>query len=908
MARRAERPRRGAHEVTHERDDRPDPDRLLERLRAETARASRAHFKVFFGFAPGVGKTYAMLESARRLRAAGTDVVVGVALTHGRRETEALLQGLEILPPRRVEYRGRMLEELDLDAALARRPGLLLLDDLAHTNVPGSRHKKRWQDVLEVLDAGIPVHTTLNVQHIESLNDVIAQITGVVVRETVPDAMLERADEVELVDISPEDLLSRLREGKVYLGEQAARAVQHFFHRGNLLALRELALRRTAERVNRDVLAFREEHGVESTWPTADKILVCIGPAPASARLVRSARRMAAGLRAPWIAAYVETPASTLWSDAERQRLEGHLSLAESLGATVVRLSGVNISDPLLTYARRNNVARIILGKPTRFRLFDLLRGSTVTEIVRGSGDIDVHVISGDAAPEPTARDERQGRAVISPSSPIPWPKYGWAAALIALTTGLAALADGQLGIPDVEMLYLIAVMIAAIRFGRGPSVVGAALAVLGYDFFFVAPRFTLTVGDGRYFLSFAMMFAVSLVISTLALRIREQQQDAVQREERTAALYALSRSLGSAADLAAAARVTAEHLSRAFAAGVVLLGEDGAELRVIAVHPPGTSLSPDEQGVARWVHQHGRSAGLGTDTLPGAKVVCVPIQTAASAVGVAGLIPAEPLTADQRSYLEVMIRQAAVAFDRAELAEKARQAALRVKTEELRSTLLSTVSHDLRTPIAAITGAGTMLRDDPGLPPEVTAEMVSTICEEAERLEHIVSNLLDMTRLESGAIDLRRDWVPVVELVGGALTRLRTALSDRTVTAELPEELPLISVDPVLFEQLLVNLLENATKYTPPGSPIEIVAAREEGIVSIEVRDRGPGLPPGDEERVFERFYRVASAGQPGVGLGLSICRAIARVHGGTLVAANRPGGGAVFRLTTPAAGEGPR
>lgn len=881
----------------NEAETRPDPDVLLKRVTAEETREARTPLKLFFGFAPGVGKTYAMLESAHRLRAEGIDVVVGVAMTHGREETGALLAGLELLPAKRVLHRGKTIEEFDLDAALARKPQVLLLDELAHTNAPGVRHRKRWQDVLELLDAKIAVHTTLNVQHVESLNDVVAQITHVQVRETVPDALLERAGEIELVDVSPEELLARLRDGKVYLGEQAERAANSFFQRGNLLALRELALRRTAERVNRDVLEFREEHGVSSTWPTSDKIMVCVGPAPGSARLVRAARRMAAGLRAPWVAVYVETPGESWRSEQDRQRLEQHLQLAESLGASVVRLSGQKTSEPILEYARRNNVARIIVGKPTRHGLRELWRPSLVGELVKHSAEIDLHVISGDAGPETI----EASKSKPTPAR-IPWAKYAWAAAVVAPATALGALAFA-LAVPDVEMLFLLAVMISAIAFGRGPSVLTAALSVAAYDFFFVSPRYTFAVGDGGYLLSFMMMFAVSLVLSTLALRIKAQQREAVFREERTSALYALSRSLGATAEVAEVARVTAEHARNALAHPVVLLMKDADDYLVpVAAAPADTVLDAGELGVAGWVYEHARPAGFGTDTLPGSRALFVPVQSAATATGVLAVLLDQPLTADHKSFVEALARQAAFALERAQLAVEARQAALRARTEELRSTLLSTVSHDLRTPIAAITGAGTALRDQ-ALAPESRAEMIDTICEEADRLERVVANLLDMTRLDGGAIDLKRDWVPIEEVIGSATTRLKGQLSRRTVSVELPDDLPMIFVDPVLMQQLFVNLLENAVKYTPADSPLELAAKQEAGQIILEVRDRGPGIPRGDEERIFERFYRATPKSTPGVGLGLAISRAIARVHGGALVAENRAGGGAIFRLSLPLA-----
>lgn len=873
---------------------RPDPDSLLRRARAEEERASRAKLRIFFGFAPGVGKTYAMLESAQRLAAQGIDLVVGAVETHGRKETETLVQGLEILPRKRFPYRGRELEEFDLDAALARKPAVLLLDELAHTNVPGSRHKKRWQDVLELLEAGIEVHTTLNVQHVESLNDVIAQITHVTVRETVPDSLLERADTIELVDLPPEELLLRLSEGKVYLGEQAARAGQNFFRRGNLLALRELALRRTAERVDADVQTYRAEHGVTDTWPTIDRILVCVGPAPGSARLVRAARRMAAGLRAPWVAAYVEASVAPL-PEAARSRLDGHLRLAESLGATIVRLTGPKVSDVVLAYARRHNVTRIVLGKPTHPRIRDLVRGSLLDEVVRGSGDIDVHVISGDEnAPEPAVPAER------APARPIDPGGYLSVVAIVAVTSALAFAIGELLPIPDLEMLYFLAVIISAISFGRGPAVLAAALSVAAYNFLFVPPRFTFAIADVRYVLTFAMMFAVSIVVSALAQRVKRQETEALAREERTRALYDLSRDLAGSFGISRIAEVTARHCADAFGgAALVFLPEEATS--AAASWPVGSTLDAKDTGIVKWVLEHGRAAGRGTDTLPGASAICVPIRTGAEPLGTIALITSAALRPDEQGFLEALGRQAGFALDRTRLAEQARQAALAAKTEELRSSLLSTVSHDLRTPLAAITGAATTLRDDSDLPVAMRLDLLGTICDEAERLERLVSNLLDMTRLESGQVRLKREWVPLEEIVGSALARTESPLTAHAIKTDLAEDLPLISVDPILFEQLLVNLLENAAKYTPPGTEVTIAARSSTEELEVDVLDRGPGIPRGEEERIFERFARGAHPNVSGVGLGLPICRAIARAHDGTLDVVAREGGGAAFRIRIP-------
>ncbi len=884
--------------------DRPDPDTLLRRVQEDEARSKRGKLKIFFGFAPGVGKTYRMLQVARDLvTEQKLDVAIGIVETHRRHETASLVLGLELLPRRKVEYRGRTLEELDLDGALARKPKLLLVDELAHTNAPGSRHAKRWQDVEELLEVGIDVFTTMNVQHLESLNDVIAQITRVQVRETVPDSVLDRADAIELVDIAPEELLQRLNEGKVYLPEQARRAAKHFFQRGNLLALRELALRRTAQHVDEDVREFREEHGVTSTWPAGERILVCVGPAPSSGRLIRAAARMAAGLRCPWVASYVEATAARPMSETDREQLEAHLRVAETLGAIVVRLSGTSVAGSLLQYARKHNVTRIIVGKPTHSRLRDRLRGSLLDELVRGSGDIDVHVISGDSGSEaPRSRDV--GRTYA------PFEHYASSALLVGVTVLASMLLRELLNLPDLEMLFLLTVMIAAVWFGRGPSIVAAALGVGSYDFFFVRPYYTFPIEDSRYFLTFAMMFGVGVVMSEFASRLRRQERDAVAREERTAALYELTRELASTDTPSSIAAIAARHAASTFAAKAIVFGVAGnGALRVIGAAPEGAQSDVKDLGVAKWSFEHNELAGLGTDTLPGAKALCAPLHAGQSKLGVLALLPRHKgaLRADQRAFLDVFCRQTAAALERARLAEEAKHAELRAQTEEMRSSLLSAVSHDLRTPLASITGAATALRDDRDLTNPTRSELVDSIVEEAERLERLVANLLDMTRLESGGIALKRDWVPLDEMIGSALTRLEARLDERTVTVSIAQDVPLVLVDPVLFEQVFVNLLENAVKYTPEKSPIDILARRENDRVTVEVRDHGPGLEKGTELQVFDKFYRGPHIGVSGAGLGLPICKGIVEAHGGVIVAESRSGGGATFRISIPSGGPPP-
>lgn len=880
---------------------RPDPDTLLQRITEEAGRERRGRLKVFFGFAPGVGKTYRMLQVARDLVDQKVDVVVGAIETHGRYDTGALLLGLEILPPRELEYRGKRLQEFDLDRALARRPKVLLLDELAHTNAQGARHPKRWQDVAELLDAGVDVFTTLNVQHVESLNDVIAQITGVRVRETVPDSILDRANEVELVDIAPEELLNRLRDGKVYLPDQVARALSGFFQHGNLLALRELALRRTAERVDADVLAWRESQGVAATWPTAERVMVCVGPAPASRRVLRAGRRVAAGLRAPWVVAWVESLVPTL-SDADRQRLEEHLKLAESLGAQVVRLTGQSVSESLLAYARKANVTRILVGKPTHSRLRDRLRGSLVDDIVRGSGDIDVHVVSGDPTPTPelVARDPELREAT---------PVGGWlgAAGLAVATTIVALSIRAVYAVPDLEMLYLLAVIVAAVVFGRAPAVLAAALSVAAYDFFFVPPFLTFEVADVRYVLTFVMMFGVGLIAGTLMARIRAQERVAILREEKTRSLLAFSRVLAGQTNPMGAAAALAQHVSELLRMPTtVLLGHTGP-LGPAASAPAPFVLAQPDLAVAQWAYEHGQPAGCGTDTLTGSKVLCVPLLTRRVSLGVMALsTQGHVVQSDQRALLDAFTSQTASALERMQLAADAEAASVRAKTEEMRSSLLSTVSHDLRTPLAAITGAATALKDETGpLSEAQRLELTESICDEAARLERLVANLLDMTKLQSGGIVPKRELIPPEELVGSALTRLDEQLRGREVKVSMEPELPLAHVDPVLLEQVLINLLDNAAKYTPAGTAIEVAVRRHHGGLAFEVSDVGPGLMPGEATKVFDKFYRGTHARSGGAGLGLPICKGIVEAHGGQLMAAPRVGGGVTFRFELPPATE---
>jgi two-component system sensor histidine kinase KdpD len=881
---------------------RPSPDELLRRVREEEARKLEGQLKIFFGAAPGVGKTYAMLEAARQKRTEGIDVVIGIAETHGRKETEALLTGLEILPRRSIEYRGTLLQEFDLDGALRRNPPIILVDELAHTNVPGSRHKKRWQDIYELLGAGISVYTTMNVQHLESLNDVVAQITGISVRETVPDFLLDRADEIELIDLPPDDLLQRMREGKVYLPEQAAAAIRNFFRKGNLIALRELALRRTADRVDEQMQDYRQDKGIKEIWPAGERIMVCIGANPRSIRLIHAARRLAAGLRTEWMAVHVEAPSQVRPSESDLRQLADHMRLAESLGAETVTLTGQSMSHEILTYARNRNVSKIIIGKPTHARWKDKLFGSPLDEIVRGSGDIDVYVISGDVAqphlhPEPKAR-------------PRSWRKREFAvsAVTVAVCTGISRLMFPYFERLDIAMVYLLGVVFTSSRTSKWPSLFAAVLSIAAFDFFFVPPLGTFAVSDVRFFITFLVMFVVSVVISRLTIRVRQQAEAARLRERRTAGLYNLSRELVRERGAKNLSEIAVKHMSDMFDSQIaILLSDDQKGLTAAVSTPASFALDQQELSVAQWVYEHRQPAGLSTDTLPGAKALYLPLVASSGAIGVVGILPKDPsygFEPEQFHYLEAFANQTATAIERSFLGEATQRALLKAETESLRNTLLSSISHDLRTPLSAITGAATtLLQKDVVLDMASRTELVQTIREEAEHLSRIIKNVLDMSRLESGAIQLNKEWQSLEEIVGAVLDRLGDRLEDHPLTVKLPGNLPLIPFDSLLIEQVLINLFDNAIKYTPKGTPLELSASESFYTVTVELADRGPGIPPGEEERIFDKFVRGRGAAG-GVGLGLAICRTIINAHGGKIWAENREGGGAVFRFTLSAAG----
>jgi two-component system sensor histidine kinase KdpD len=877
-------------------ENRPDPDQLLKNIQSEEP--NRGRLKIFMGYAAGVGKTYAMLEAAHQRIREGVDVVVGYVETHGRSETEELLHGLKFIPRKQVTYHEVALPEMDVDAILALHPALVLVDEFAHTNAPGSRHPKRYLDVEELLDAGIDVYTTLNIQHLESLNDVVAQVTGVIMRETIPDRMIDQAFEIEVIDLPPDELLQRLKEGKVYIPDQAARAIQNFFRKGNLTALRELSLRRAAERVDDQMRAYMQTRAIMGPWPAAERLLVCISPNPLAERLVRTTRRLAGELNAEWFAINVEPVSRPELNPANRERIGQTLLLAEGLGGTALTLTGRFIHETVLEFAHRNNVTKIVVGRPLHPRWQEWLTGSVVEKLIHASGDIDIYVISG-----PPGLQQR-----FFPTSwrlHSPWWRYLLSLGLVALATLLGLFVRGQLEPANLVMLYIACVVIAAIYLGRGPSLVAAITGVLVFDFFLVPPPLTLAVSDTQYIITFIGLFVVSLVVSTLTVRVREQAEASIQREAQTAALYNLGRDLTAATDLNDVAESIFLHIGQVFGREVAIFLPEGGQVKVFA-STPGYTPDESELAVANWAFEHDQPAGRGTDTLSAAALRCQPLKTARGLVGVLGLRPKQPgslLTPDQRLTLNAFAHQAALALERANLVEQARQAELLQATEKLQTALLNSISHDLRTPLVAITGALSALEEDDGSMDEMARRsLVENARAEADRLNRLVGNLLNMTRIEAGALKLACEPCDISDLIGSALEIVESRLVGRRVEVSLSAYLPLVSLDFVLIVQVLVNLLDNAIKYSPVDQVIEVRACQADDDVQIEIADRGSGIPPEDLERVFDKFYRVQRPGSiSGTGLGLSICKGIVEAHSGTIRAENRPGGGVRILIHLP-------
>jgi two-component system sensor histidine kinase KdpD len=891
---------------------RPSPDALLAAaVREERGKGGR--LKVFLGAAPGVGKTYTMLEAARVRAMAGGDVAIGVVESHGRIETAELMLGLDIIPRVRIEYRGQMLQEMDLDAILARRPQLVIVDELAHTNVAGSRHPKRYLDVEEILDAGIDVYTTVNIQHIESLNDAVAQITGVRVRETVPDKIMERADEVELVDLSVEDLLARLRDGKVYVPEQAERAIGSYFRPGNLNALRQLALRHVAERVEDAMHTYMQAHAIPGPWPTTERLMVSVGPSPLSSRLVRATRRMAERRRAEWIAVYVETPQHFRLAEDDRARLAGTLRLAEELGGEAMTIQGDHVADDLLRYARRRNVTEIVVGKSLRTRWFEMRHGSIVNDLIRKSDEIDVYVITGD---EQEGRAMAPVRAVADEKAPASAKAYLWGLAAVGGAALVAYLLKSWISLPNLLLIFLLAVLLSAVQWGLRASIVASVASVLAYDFFFIDPVHTFTIASPQDVLALSIFLVVAFLTSNLTGRIRDAAQASRHREALTAALYGLSRAIAGATSLESVLRAIVQQVAGNLGARVVALLPEEGHLVAKGSHPEGAELTENERGAATWAWRNNRPAGRGADTLPGERWFYLPLCAAQQTVGVLALAFEERDTAvppERMRLLESLADQASVAIERARLVRDMDQAKLLAERERLQAILLSSISHDLRTPLASILGSATTLLERGTVVDEPTRrDLLITIQEEAERLNRFVGNLLDTTRLESGALKLNREWVEIGDVLGSALTRLAGPLGGRPVHVDIAPGLPLLKLDFVLIEQVFINLLDNAAKYSSAGASVRVAARLAGDRVDIMVEDEGVGIPEADLERVFDKFYRVRHGDRQmaGTGLGLSICRGIVEEHGGSIRAVSpaAAGRGTRFVVTLPVEADSPR
>ncbi|PRR75774.1 sensor histidine kinase [Neomoorella humiferrea] len=892
-----------------ERDDeirRPDPEDLLAQVKAE----NRGRLTIFLGAAAGVGKTYAMLETAHERQADGVDVVIGWVETHGRPETEALVRGLSIIPPRELVYRGKVFREMDLDALLQRRPQLALVDELAHTNIPGSRHTRRYQDVEELLAAGINVYTTLNIQHVESLNDIVAQITGIRVQETVPDRLLEEADQIQLIDIPPEELIERLKEGKVYVPPQAERALQKFFRPGNINALRELAMRYTARRVEGQLDHYMRLHGIAGPWPAGERVMACVSPSPFSAQVIRTARRMAAGLKAEWLAVYVETPDRLPADENRRDQLARNLHLAEELGAEVITLTGNDAAEELLAVARRKNVTQIVIGKPLHPRWQELWRGSLVDKIIRGSQGISVHIIPGRTS-------SREGHRAIGwryRQRVSSWP-YAGVLVAVMLVTVLNKILQPVFDFTNIALLYLLPVLFSASRWGRGPSILASVLGALAFDFFFVPPVLSFTVYNLRYLLSFVIFLVVAVITSTMATRLNIQVENARRRETRTAALYALSRKMAAETDIEGILKTVVKTVAETVDGEAVIFMPDAAgklEVRATVPSSPEKWLDNNEYAVAGWVFTHEQIAGRGTDTLAGADGLYLPLKADENNLGVLGVKLTHPerhLEPEQRRLLEAFASLAALAILRLQLAAEAQQARYLEASEKLRTALFNSISHELRTPLASITAAVTgLLEGDEVYHPEERQALLQTIKESARRLNRLVGNLLDMARLESGMLQLKLEWCDLEDIIGVALGQLRETLQDRPLEVSISPGLPLVKVDFTLIEQVLVNLLENAVKYSPPGSKIDIAVRREGKELQVAVADRGVGIPESDRERVFGKFYRLQSPRHvSGTGLGLSICKGIIEAHGGKIWVEARSGGGSVFYFSLPLAEQPP-
>ncbi len=870
------------------------------------ARPRRGRLKIFFGAAPGVGKTYTMLEAARHARDAGLDVVIGDVESHGRADIEGLLRGLERLPLRGTADGAIVAGDLDLDAARARNPALLLVDELAHSNgLEGNRpprHAKRWQDIEELLAAGIDIWTTLNVQHLESLNDVVAGITTVRHLETIPDRIFDEADEVELIDLPPTELLERLRAGKIYPSGQSAGGIEQYFREPNLVALRELALRRTADRVDAAARAYDGTERTSKPWLARDRFLVAVVPDEQAEQLVRIGKRFADAMDAEWLVVSVETPAMLKLGEKARNRRVDVLRLAESLGAETVTLDGPSAAAALSEYARLRNVTRIVVGEPKRAGWRRLFRQSTAIQLIKAHRGFDVSSIAARESPAAGPASRERG----ADQRGIAWSRYAAGLPISIACTLLAAVMFPYFSLTDLVMVYLLGATIAALRLGRGPAAMVAVINTLAFDFLFVPPLYSLAVTNFKYVVTFGVMLAVALIIASLVASVRAQTRVAGARERRTSLLYGMSRELVATRGFDPLTRVAVKHVAETFAGrAVVLLPDMRGRLAHPRASPAPGSLHSADLSIAQWVFDQDTPAGLGTDALPGAPAQYLPLRGSGKVLGVLVVEPSHPrrlLLPEQRHLLETFAGQIALALERAVLAEEAERARVAAETESLRNTLLASISHDLRTPLAVIAGASSALNDPSTAFDEQARRLLAASIEsKANEMTQIIANVLDLMRLEAGNVVLHRDWQTVDDLVGSALDRLKLQLAGHPVQVDLPPELPPVYVDGALMLQVFTNLLDNAAKHTPRETRIIIGASVAPASVRVVVDDTGPGLP-GDPERLFEKFQRgrdEASIG--GAGLGLAICRTIIKLHGGRIEAARRPGGGARFTFTLP-------
>ncbi|HBW38921.1 sensor histidine kinase KdpD [Desulfosporosinus sp. BICA1-9] len=868
---------------------------------------------IFLGAASGVGKTYAMLESALGRLSEGVDVVVGLVETHGRADTEAMLNGFTVIPRRSQEYMDRIFFEMDLDAVLTRRPQLVLIDELAHTNVDGSRHKKRYMDVKELLSAGINVYTTLNIQDLETLNDIVTQITGVAVRETVPDQVLEIASQIQLIDIPPEELIQRLKDGKVYVSDQETEGLKDFFRPGNINALRELALLYTAQRVDRQLESYRQDHGINGPWPTGEKILVCISASPFSAQLIRIAKRMTEKVQGQLFAVHVETLRRLPSSEAEKDSMAKNLRLAEELGAEVIGLTGNGVAEAILELARKRNVSQIIIGKPAHTRFWELIHGSVVDKVIRQSQGISIHVIpgrppeAGKAQIKAVKNGEEAGTKPQGWNSPKIIPYLASSLMIIGMTL-VFTLVHPFLGLVNISLLYLLPILISAALWGTLPAIVTAIMGTIAFDLFFVPPFFKFTVADLRYLISFAIFMLVGLITGTLSDRLKKQVNYSRQRENNISALYSLSRDIAAVDNLDAVLDCIVSNVSKTLEGQVMLLlPNEKAQLVLRKDSGLINSLDKCELSVATWVYERGLKAGHGTETLGTAKAQYLPLSTEQGTQGVLGININESNTQfdpERIRLLEAFTGLAAMAINRVKLAEQARESLSLVESERLRTALFNSLSHDLRTPLASIIGAVTGLLEDKNViySPEVRKELLKTILYGAERMNRFISNLLDMARLESGMLRLNKEWCDLQDIIGVAINRLGDTLTRRPLDIDIQEGLPLVQADGILIEQVLINLLDNALKYSEAASKIMISIRQQGNQLEIVVANRGHGIPEADLSKVFDKFYRLSSPLQvSGTGLGLAICKGLIEAHGGDIWAENNKLGGVTITFTLP-------